>query len=656
MNRLGEVYSFRNQDGNLGKGVFDPEKVYWEESDDGDVVIDGYRCRLLDGHPMSPVLPANTLRFRFGDRSYNPETAGVGSSGTWTRATRTPYNEWDWHCDSASWATAFGGGGTGIPGAFDDINGNPVDLVAAGDTSGVTDFSRFFQNCRGLRHMCKLDTSGAHTVTIMFSHCENLEDFWDMDLTGVNVSSGTTAIFQHCYKMKRTPALKLPNIACSLQNLFLACGGITYITWFDTSKVTNMRSMLSMVQYTPVIGDNETYTCTTVGCNAEELPLFDTTNVTTMQEMLAYTGIKRIPELNFGKVTSLKAFATGCLNLESAPDIVALATTTVDGAFSRCPKLMKAPNVTVGKNCNMDNLFFGGRNLATINGQQWAFPVTGMYFDNVPEISWQYTTSAEQMFTRCVNLPEVPDLTNIGSIANCRAMFYHCYNVAGGAKAAYDILSQKSSITDHQACFGDCGINTPRGRDELSQIPDDWGGTQQEVTIGEKSYKTVRIGDYLVMAEDLDYEATGITVDTADHATDQPALWHIDDKPYYNAFAIDAINAAAPTGWHVPSQTEVVELFNSVISDYNASGVVGKLMKTASWGGNNATGFTWLNLGMSIPPDGDVSTTTNGVIWTSTEYDATNQVLMYATTSSNAADLYKTDKTVAVQVRLIKKL
>lgn len=481
MNRRGEVFSYRNQTGNLGKGVFDPEKVFWEASADGDVIIDGYRCRLLDGHPMSPVLPANTLRFRFGNRSYNPETAGVGSSGTWSRASRTPYNEWDWHCDNASWATAFGGGGTGIPGAFDDIHGNPVDLVAAGDTSAVTDFSRFFQNCRGLRHMCKLDTSGAHTVTIMFSHCENLEDFWDMDLTGVNASSGTTAIFQHCYKMKRTPALKLPNISCSLQNLFFACGGIEYITWFDTSKVTSMRSMFSMVQYSPVIGDNETHTCTMVGCNAEELPQFDTSNVTNMQDMLAFSGIKRIPVLDFGKVTILRSFADGCINLESAPDIVAPVATNVASAFSRCTKLKKAPNVTVGKNCVMDNLFFGGRKLTTIDNIQWSFPVVNMYFDNVPEISWEYTTSAEQMFTACVNMPEVPDLSNIGSITNCHSMFYQCENVSAGAKAAYDILSQKSGITDYSHCFELCGINTPSGRDELSQIPETWGGTQQEV-------------------------------------------------------------------------------------------------------------------------------------------------------------------------------
>ena len=118
---------------------------------------------------------ANTLRFEFSNQSYSPVTAGVGSSGTWKRCEFMPGNIWDWTNDSTSWASAF------FPAAktgdFMDYENNPVKVIAAGDTSSVTDFSRMFRFCSAITEICNIDVSNATTTRLMFGECTNCVKF-----------------------------------------------------------------------------------------------------------------------------------------------------------------------------------------------------------------------------------------------------------------------------------------------------------------------------------------------------------------------------------------------------------------------------------------------------------------------------------------------
>lgn len=267
----------------------------------------------LKPHAKMPPVAPMTLRFKFGKEGYVPPTL---AKGTWSNVAG---DIWDWTCTDTNWATAFGGGATGVPGAFSDMD-NPVKLVAAGDTKAVTDFSRLFQNCYALTKVCPFDTSGASTAFLMFSYCENVEEFFDLDLTNATGSNGTVAIYQHCKKMKRSPKILLPSVSCSLQNLFFGCFDLEEVQLFDTSKVTSMNSMFSLC------------------CTLRKVPSFDTSNVKSMQQMFGgksqslevKMNMEEVPNFDYGKVTNMQSFfennvairEIGPLNLPAVGNVI----------------------------------------------------------------------------------------------------------------------------------------------------------------------------------------------------------------------------------------------------------------------------------------------------------------------------------------------
>ena len=76
---------------------------------------------------------AMTLRFKFSKSGYDPVNAGVGSAGTWNHLID---DVWDWTNTNADWHEAFKGAF-----AADD---NEVEVIGAGDTSGVTNVNKMF--------------------------------------------------------------------------------------------------------------------------------------------------------------------------------------------------------------------------------------------------------------------------------------------------------------------------------------------------------------------------------------------------------------------------------------------------------------------------------------------------------------------------------
>lgn len=108
----------------------------------------------------------NTLRFRFTDQAYSPVEAGVGSSGNWTKREEFTENIWDWTNNSSSWMYAFEYAWTS-----EDID---VELVAAGDTSAVTNVYRLFEGCSALKSAIAFDTSNVTLFGSMFKGCTQL--------------------------------------------------------------------------------------------------------------------------------------------------------------------------------------------------------------------------------------------------------------------------------------------------------------------------------------------------------------------------------------------------------------------------------------------------------------------------------------------------
>lgn len=114
---------------------------------------------------MKPI-DAMTLRFEFSKKDYNPETAGIGSAGTWTKVDSPTLNVWDWTNTNNVWTNVF-------QKAFDSSD-NLVKVIAAGDTSTVTHLVSTFAGCTSLVELCLFDMTGTREISSFVRNCSNL--------------------------------------------------------------------------------------------------------------------------------------------------------------------------------------------------------------------------------------------------------------------------------------------------------------------------------------------------------------------------------------------------------------------------------------------------------------------------------------------------
>lgn len=134
---------------------------------------------------------ANTLRFEFSKMNYDPTVAGVGYGGTWKKVSAKFHNVWDWTKSGTSFNKEFDG-------AFRDIDNN-VSVIAAGDTSAVTDTAFMFRYCTSLARICLFDTSAVTNMQYMFRGCTSLTNVPLFDTSAVT-SMG--AMFNSCSKVE----------------------------------------------------------------------------------------------------------------------------------------------------------------------------------------------------------------------------------------------------------------------------------------------------------------------------------------------------------------------------------------------------------------------------------------------------------------------
>ncbi len=136
-------------------------------------------------HKAKAVPPAaNTLRFEFGNQSYSPVAAGIGSSGTWKRCEFMPGNVWDWTRNSTSWANAFKDTFT--------RSDNIVSVIAAGNTSSVKYLDSLFFGCSSIAYVCDFDTSAVININHIF---RNTSITKSPNIDTGNVTSAESAYF-----------------------------------------------------------------------------------------------------------------------------------------------------------------------------------------------------------------------------------------------------------------------------------------------------------------------------------------------------------------------------------------------------------------------------------------------------------------------------
>ena len=123
-----------------------------------------------------------------------------------------------------------------------------------------------------------------------------------------------------------------------------------------------------------------------------------------------------------------------------------------------------------------------------------------------------------------------------------------------------------------------------------------------------KKYKTVKIGDQIWMAENLNYKTrTSYCYDNKESNCSK----------YGRLYEWKAAIKACPSGWHLPSKVEFETLFTAVGDQSSA----GKVLKSLSgWNGTDAYGFSVLPAGDRYYRDGFYDLGRSAYFWRATEY------------------------------------
>ena len=249
-----------------------------------------------------------------------------------------------------------------------------------------------------------------------------------------------------------------------------------------------------------------------------------------------------------------------------------------------------------------------------------------------------------------------------------------------------NVTSISSSKDDIMAALASKGVTVPAGA-TLHDVPnligqiDGMAPATSTVTIGGRTYKTVRIGSQWWLAENLDYKfpVNGYTlpIGSSGYPT-TPAAWYYNDNEtaygidgtykcglIYNWYAAkyldDNKDTLLPTGWHVPSYAE----WDALATAVGGSSTAGTKLKaldnsvTSNW----PSGWSGTdNYGFSVLPAGNRYNAsfhefgTWGVFLTLTEADNTPDYVIQYDFAYNSASTSSEDirKTTACPLRLVR--
>ena len=165
-----------------------------------------------------------------------------------------------------------------------------------------------------------------------------------------------------------------------------------------------------------------------------------------------------------------------------------------------------------------------------------------------------------------------------------------------------------------------------------------------------KTYKTVKIGNQVWMAENLDYEMGNAVCGEMEYLTLYGCLYSWDEA-----------KTACPGGWHLPSQAD----WNTLIEFVGDSSTAGKILKaTNTWSdkghykdGTDDYGFTALPGGVRLPQRGKTHqsfVSSGAFFWSATEVDDDESITLVLRYENDAATLFENYKDAGVSVRCVK--
>ena len=165
-----------------------------------------------------------------------------------------------------------------------------------------------------------------------------------------------------------------------------------------------------------------------------------------------------------------------------------------------------------------------------------------------------------------------------------------------------------------------------------------------------QTYKTVKIGNQVWMAENLGHETASSICGEKEFLTLYGCLYSWNEA-----------KTVCPVGWHLPSQAE----WNTLIEFVGDSSTAGKILKaTNTWSdkghykdGTDDYGFTALPGGVRLPQRGKTHQTfvnSGAFFWSATEVDDDESITLVLRYENDAATLFENDKDAGVSVRCVK--
>ena len=373
---------------------------------------------------MKPI-SAMTLRFEFSKKDYSPVTAGVGSAGTWTKVDSPTLNIWDWTNENTNWHESF-------KGAFPDED-NEVSVIAAGDTSNVTDISYLFAG---------VFTSTPARSNYLLTSRNNI-----VSCVPFNVSNCTAADFCFC-------ATCLKNVVKFQFNNLL-----TYTDDFDFLFADSYVTKADIDFY---------------GISAKTVGLFARCKKIKTASLKGVENLTNIEAMFFKCNPELKEIIING-ELTNAQGLQILA----QNSFHVEKIHIKAPN----DNLNLQAVLNGCRSLTDLffevgKASRVDYLFNGCYvLKEIPLIDTSICSNFQQMMNYCESAETIPNY-DVSNATNVKQMCAYMFKAKYGIIEMYNkLLARGSAITNHTDCFKNCGINTPEGRAALAQIPASWGGT-----------------------------------------------------------------------------------------------------------------------------------------------------------------------------------
>ena len=160
------------------------------------------------------------------------------------------------------------------------------------------------------------------------------------------------------------------------------------------------------------------------------------------------------------------------------------------------------------------------------------------------------------------------------------------------------------------------------------------------VSIGGKTYKTVKIGKQEWLAENLDL--------ATDSSYKNPS--HPKYGRYYEWNALKEVQAALPSGWRVPDNKD----WNNLMHSVGGANVAGRALKSTEFGGDDEYGFSVLPAGGrdtdgSFARAGDIA-----IFWSSSMYRNSDAYYWYFYSSDDSVGHSYDYESIGLSVRCVR--